>query len=195
MSHNLEGTKTGTEWISLYQLIPICMSTGSIPPLPLAIKYEAGLKEQMMIGTLNFVQEKISRCLARYIYGKSYPTKKSSDFFESQLAIKYIWLAASQIWRARNDAKHGKTEAEKRKIRKIALDHDITTVLRSLHRKRIRYLRVPRGNKHSIPAKNMWLIISHLKLGRHESSIQRFREIFYPTSTKTPLTPPELPPD
>jgi hypothetical protein len=55
----------------------------SLPPLPLATKYEAGIKEQIMIGTLEFVQRKISRCLARYICGKSCPYKKSSDFFEA----------------------------------------------------------------------------------------------------------------
>jgi hypothetical protein len=71
---------------------------------------------------------------ARDICGKSCPTKKSSDFFEARLAIKSIWI---QSWRERNQTKHGEIEANKRKIQKIALDRDIATVLRSLHRKRI----------------------------------------------------------
>jgi hypothetical protein len=62
----------------------------------------------MMIGALNFFQGKISRRLAQYMCGKSYHTKKSSDFFKDRLAIKSIWLAASHIGRAQNDDKHGK---------------------------------------------------------------------------------------
>jgi hypothetical protein len=118
MSHNLEGANMGTECTTVYQLILLCMSMGSIPPLPLATKYEAGLKEQMMIGTLNFVQGKISRRLAQDICGKSCPVKRSSDFLEAQLAIKSIWIVASQIWRAGNEAKHVKTEAENTKYRR-----------------------------------------------------------------------------
>jgi hypothetical protein len=164
-------------------------------PLPIATKYEAGLKEQIMIGTLNFFQGKISRRLTHDIYGKSCPTKKSSSFFEVRPTIKSIWLAASYIWRAKNDAKHGKTVAEKRKIQKIALDLDIKTVLRPLHRKRIRYPRVPRVNKHSIPAKNMCLRISHLQLDHHESSMKLFRAVFYTTPANASITPSELSPD
>jgi hypothetical protein len=120
ISRNIKGTKTGSEWISVYQLILLCMTMESIPTLPIATKYKAGLKEQLMIGTLHFVQGKISRLLARDIYSTSCPTKKSYSFFEAQLRIKSIWLAALQIWRARNDAKHGNTLAGKRKIQKIA---------------------------------------------------------------------------
>jgi hypothetical protein len=83
MSRNLEGTNTGSEWMAVYHIILLCMSMGSIPLLPIATKYEAGLKEQMMIVTLNFVQGKISRRIARDICDTSCPTKKSSSFFEA----------------------------------------------------------------------------------------------------------------
>jgi hypothetical protein len=44
MSHNLDGSKTGSEWMAIYKLILLCMTKGSIPPLPIATTYEAGLK-------------------------------------------------------------------------------------------------------------------------------------------------------
>jgi ribosomal protein L32 len=137
MSRNLTGTKKGSEWTAVYQLILLYMTMGSIPPLPIATKYEGGLKEHILIGTLNFVQGKISRRLTRDSCDKSCPTKKSASFFEARLTIKSIWFAASQIWRARNNTKHGKTVAEQLNMQKVALDIDIATVLRSLHRKRI----------------------------------------------------------
>jgi hypothetical protein len=71
--------------------------------------------------------------------GKSCPTKKASSLFEDLLAIKSLWLTSSNIWRAQTDAKHGKRVAETRNIQKKMLDLDIATLLRSLHRKRIRF--------------------------------------------------------
>jgi hypothetical protein len=167
----------------------------AIPTLPIAAKYASGLKEQMSIGALNFLQGKVSRRLARDICGKSCPTKHASSYFEARLAIKSIWLAASKIWRARNDAKHGKTEAEKRLMKKNQLDQDIAIMLRSLHRKRIRYPPVPRGRKYSIPAKTMWLRLSRLQLDRNETSLHRFRQLLHRTPHTTPPDPTNLQPD
>jgi hypothetical protein len=65
MPRNLDGTKMGLEWTAVYQLILLGMPMGSIPPLPIASKYEAGLKDQMTIGMLNFDQGKISIRLTR----------------------------------------------------------------------------------------------------------------------------------
>jgi hypothetical protein len=141
----------------------------------------------MLIGTLNLVQGKNSRRLPRDICGKSCPTKKASSSFEAHLAIKSIWLAASTIWCAQNNVKHVKTKAEKRNIEKAPLDHTITTLLRSLHRKIIHYPHAPIGNKHPIPATNMWLRLSHLQLDRYENSMQRFGTIDYSIQHPPPL--------
>jgi hypothetical protein len=68
------------------------MTIGSISPLPLTTKYEAGLKEQMITGTLNFVQGKISMpeiFVANHALPRNHPTSSKLDSRSSPSGYRF----------------------------------------------------------------------------------------------------------
>jgi hypothetical protein len=74
---------------------------GSIPRLPLATKYKAGLKEQMMIGTLNFVQGKFSRRLteifvANHVLPRNQPASFNLDSLSNQSGLQHHRFGAPE---------------------------------------------------------------------------------------------------
>jgi hypothetical protein len=99
---SLDKSPSGPTWLRLYKIAyvnigaPVDLNRTSLA------QHRHGIIEQDAIGSLNCIQARIS-------------TRLVSSFSNNRDAIRAItsfWRAASNIWRARNEGKHGDEQAK-----------------------------------------------------------------------------------
>jgi hypothetical protein len=142
---SLDKSPSGTTWLILYKLAYVNIGAPvDLNPTSLA-QHQYGIIEQDTIGSLNFIQGRISTRLSSF--------RNNRDTIHT---ITSFWRAASITWRARNKDKHGNEQA-KLSEQKELLDSQIRTQQRNLGRLSLQLSIPPLGTHRQLSSKKMWI--------------------------------------